>query len=152
MSGVSIRFGFDDAAITRHLAQLAILDSTHFNNTRREIGEYFLGEIQDCFDRQKLADGTPMKQSAAAIKRRGKTLIEHHHLYDSYAYQLAAGGVEIGSDLVYAAIHHFGGETGRGHKTKLDARPVMGIAERHERAVGDYLIAALRGAGPGAIA
>ena len=49
-----------------------------------------------------------------------------------------------GSALVYAAIHHFGGETGKGHKVKLPARPVMGIGQRQESRITDLLIAEIR--------
>lgn len=144
MSGVAIRFGFDARAITGHLARLAVLNASHFSAVRRELGEMLLGDIQDNFDGQKLADGSPMPQSAAAIKRRGKTLIDKHRLYDSYVYQLEGAGLAVGSNLAYAAIHHFGGETGRGHKTKIAARPVMGLGERQQQQIGDYLIAAIR--------
>lgn len=82
-----------------------------------------------------------MPQSKAAIARPGKTLIDKHHLYDSYVYQLVAHGVEIGSALAYAAIHHGGGETGRpGHRFTLPARPVLGMTDRHERRMGQFLI------------
>jgi phage gpG-like protein len=150
MSGITLRLKTDGSPIGRHLASLQQLDATQFQAARREIGEFLLGDIQDCFDRQKLADGSPMPQSQAAIKRRGKTLIDHHHLYDSYVYQLTAGGVEVGSDMVYAAINHFGGKTGRGHKTEIKSRPVMGLDGRRERDIGDYLVAAITRAQPGA--
>lgn len=144
MSGTALRFGFDHSRITQHLALLAIMDARGFDGLRREIGEYMLGEVQDNLDGQRLADGGPMPQSKAAIKRAGKTLIDKHHLYDSYVYQLPAHGVEIGAALVYAAIHHFGGETGRGHRITLPARPVLGVGERQERRIGDFLIAEIQ--------
>lgn len=149
MSGVALQAGFNDSAITRHLALLAIMDARGFDGVRREIGEYFLGEVQDNLDGQKLADGSAMPQSKAAIERKGKTLIDHHHLYDSYVYQLRGGGVEVGSALVYAAIHHFGGDTGRArHRFTLPARPVLGIGPRQEAALGNFLIAEIRKAQP----
>ena len=142
MSGTALRFGFDDSRIARHLALLAIMDARGYNSTRREIGEYLIGEVQDNLDGQKLADGSAMPQSKAAIARKGKTLIAKHHLYDSYVYQLRGGGVEVGSALVYAAIHHFGGQTGRpGHRFTLPARPVLGIGARQEAAIGNFLLA-----------
>ena len=145
MSGVFIQAGFDSSAITHHLAMLAIMDAQGFDDTRREIGEYMVGDIQDNLDGQKLFDGRAMPQSKAAIARKGKTLIRKHHLYDSYVYQLRAGGVEIGSALVYAAIHHFGGNRAiaskRGPVQPLPARPVMGIGARQEKRIGDLLIA-----------
>lgn len=140
----AIQVGFDDGPIRRHLAALALLDSRGFDGVRREIGEYMRADIQDNLDGQRLFDGTPMPQSAAARERKGKTLIDRRHLYDSYNYQLVPGGVEIGSPLEYAAIHHFGGETGaKAHRFTLPARPVMGIADRQEQALGDFLIAEL---------
>ena len=142
MTGTAQRYGFDDSRITRHLAALAIMDARGWDAARREIGEYLLGEVQDNLDGQKLVDGSAMPQSKAAIKLAGKTLIKQHHLYDSYVYQLPAGGVEIGSALVYAAIHHFGGETGRrGHRFTLPARPVLGIGPAQEAALGSFLVA-----------
>jgi phage virion morphogenesis protein len=139
--GGAMRAGFDNGVITRHLARLAIADSQGFNAARREIGETLLGDVQDNLDGQKLFDGSAMPQSKAAIKRSGKTLIKKHHLYDSYVYQLEAGGVAVGSNRAYARIHHFGGSTGRGGRTRIDARPVMGMGARQERAIGDVLIA-----------
>ena len=56
-------------------------------------------------------------------------------------FQLVPGGVAIGSDLIYAAPHHFGGKTGRGKKTEIKARPVLGVGTPQERAIGDILIA-----------
>lgn len=125
-----------------HLARLSA--RREWTGARREIGEYLVGDVQDNFDRQKLYDGSPMPQSKAAIARAGKTLIDKHNLYDSYVYQLARGGLAWGSNMVYAAIHHFGGETGRiGHRFTMPARPVMGIGERQERRIGDYMVQAI---------
>lgn len=145
MSGVVMRAGFDDSAITRHLALLAIMDARGFDSVRREIGEFMLGDVQDNLDGQMLFDGRPMPQSKAAIARKGKTLIRKRHLYDSYTYQLAGGGVEIGSNLAYAAIHHFGGETGHpSGRFNMPARPVLGVTDKQERKLGDFLIAEIQ--------
>lgn len=144
MSGIVHRF--DDGPIRRHLARLALLHAGNFDRARRNIGEYLLGEVQDRLDHQTLVDGTAMPQSKAAIERKGKTLIRSHRLYDSYAYQMTRDGLELGSALVYSAIHHFGGETGRAsHRITLPARPVLGSNEADERRIGDFLIDAIRG-------
>ena len=145
MTGVVLQAGFTDSVITRHLARLALLDRAGFDGVRREIGEFLVGDVQDNLDGQRLFDGSPMPQSKAAIARKGKTLIDRHHLYDSYVYQLAGLGVEVGSNSVYAAIHHFGGETGRtGHRFTLPARPVLGIGVAQEKHLGDFLIAEIQ--------
>lgn len=141
MSGIELRAGFNSEPIRLHLARLAIANAEGYTRAREDIGEYMVGEVQDNLDGQKLFDGSAMPQSKSAIQRVGKTLIDKHHLYDSYVYQLVPGGVAIGSDMVYAAIHHFGGKTGRGKKTEIKARPVLGVGTAQERAIGDMLIA-----------
>lgn len=141
MSGVELRAGFSSETIRLHLARLAIADAKGYTTAREDIGEYMVGEVQDNLDGQKLFDGSAMAQSKAAIARRGKTLIDKHHLYDSYVFQLTPGGVQIGSEKVYAAIHHFGGATGRGKKTNIKANPVLGVGPDQELRIGDILLA-----------
>lgn len=143
MTGTALNMKFEDGPLLSHLARLSARQE--WTKARREIGEFMVGDIQDNLDRQKLFDGSAMPQSKAAIKRRGKTLIDEHHLYDSYVYQLARGGLELGSAKVYAAINHFGGETGRpGHRFQMLARPVMGIAIRQELQIGYLLIKSIK--------
>ena len=141
MTGIVQRF--HTQPMLQHLRGLERLNQSHFVGVRREIGEYMLGNVQDNFDTQRLFGGAAMPPSKAAGKRGGKTLIDKHNLYDSYVYQLPTDGIEIGSAKVYAAIHHFGGTTGRGGKTKITPRPVLGVSEKQERAIGDYMIAAI---------
>ena len=162
MSGVALTLGFDNGPIRRHLAALMLLDARGFDGMRREIGEYFIGQVADNLHKQVLApDGAPMPQSKASRSRTGsyvvsktgreyyskrkgagKTLIDQGHLRNSYEYQLVDGGVEVGSALEYAAIHHFGGETGsKGHRFMMVARPVLGAGPTQEARLGDFLIA-----------
>lgn len=143
MTGTAINLKLNAGPLLGHLARLSA--RREWTAARRDIGEYLIGDIQDNFDKQKLFDGAAMPQSKAALKRAGKTLIDKHHLYDSYVYQLARGGVEVGSNKAYAAVHHFGGETGRrGNRFKMLARPVMGIATRQELQIGYLLIQAIK--------
>lgn len=145
MSGVAMLTAhFDDGPIRRHLARLALLDAGGYRRARIEIGEYFVGEVLDNLQRQTLFDGSPMPQSRAAAARAGKTLVDKGRLRDSYVYQLTNAGVEIGSAVIYAAIHHFGGQTGRGGKTILPARPVLGMTADGEREIGDILVDEIR--------
>jgi len=141
MNGVSLRWQFDDEPLRAHLERLA---QEQFVRVRQDIGEYMVGQIQDRFDEQRLWDGTAMSQSKAAIARQGQTLIENRLLYQSYVYQLVSKGVTVGSNLAYAAIHHFGGDTGRGHRTHIEARPVLGVNDLDERVIGNKLVNALK--------
>lgn len=170
MTGVVMAAHFDDGLIARHLARLALLDSQGFVRVREEVGEYLVADVQDNIDGQRLFDGSPMPQSAASRGRKGgyvkskktgreyynknltgagKTLLDSRRLSQGYVYQLTDTGLEVGNALVYAAIHHFGGETGsKGHRFMLPARPVLGIAARQERELGDLFIAELQRAQP----
>jgi phage gpG-like protein len=160
-----VKIDIDNSILLKNLNLLAAADARKFAGVRREIGEYMLGNVQDNFDGQRLFDGSPMPQSKAAQGRTttwkrsnkklgrvkgaerasGKTLIAAHHLYDSYVYQLTSAGVEIGAALIYAAIHHFGGDTGRpGHRFEMTARPVLGVSTKQEMMLGELVIAELR--------
>lgn len=126
-----------------HLGRLAKMDD--YDGLRNSIGGYMVGNIQDNFDGQTLWDGSPMHRSAAADSRSdddadGKTLIDKHLLYDSYTYALVDGGVDVGSNLIYARIHHFGGLAGRGHKTKIEANPVMGMTDAQDAHIGGMIL------------
>ncbi len=163
MSGIV--YGFDAAPLFKHLGGLERLNQSHFVSVRREIGDYMVGNVQENLNAQRLFDGSAMPPSKAAQDRqprwkrnnkklgrvkgeaRGdteKTLLREGHLRNSYVSQLTASGVEIGAGGVaadYAAIHHFGGQAGRGHKTKIIARPILGVNAVQERAIGDFMIA-----------
>ncbi|MGK8195238.1 phage virion morphogenesis protein [Burkholderia cepacia] len=141
MNGVSVQWAFDDSSIRRHLAAIA---GATFDRVRQDIGEYMLGQIQDRFDYQQLWDGSAMPQSRSAIARGGKTLIDTTRLYKSYVYRLVSGGLDIGSNVVYARIQHEGGDAGRGHSVHIDARPVLGVNERDANVIGDMLLDAVR--------
>lgn len=152
-SGVSLEVDANARALERHLAVLSHLGHERLAaDVGADIGEYMLGQIQDRFDDQRLVDGSPMPQSAAARERDGKTLIDRHHLYDSYVYQLVPGGVVVGSNRAYARIHHFGGQTGRNGSVTLPARPVLGTNADDERVIGQIIIAELQRLAPGGAA
>lgn len=140
-AGVQLSFDAAARALEAHLAGLAARGGQMPRTLWEDIGEYMLGQVQDAFDGQMLFDGRPMPQSAAAIERSGKTLIAKHHLYDSYVYQVTSAGVEVGSNSVYARIHHFGGEAGRNHAVHIEARPVLGLTPEGERHIGSMILA-----------
>jgi phage virion morphogenesis protein len=143
-SGVSLQIDAAARTIERHLAVLAATGGSLSPGLRAEIGEYLLGQVQDRFDEQKLVDGSAMPQSAAAIERSGKTLIDGYDLEKSYTYNVLPSGVEVGSGKVYARIHHFGGEAGRrGHRVHIEARPVLGTTAADQDHIGALIFAEL---------
>ena len=62
----------------------------------------------------------------------GKILIRHGvsgGLLGSLSYKAHSDRVVLSANKVYAAIHHFGGKAGRGHKANIPARPFMLIQQ-----------------------
>lgn len=148
-AGVTLQVDAAARTIERHLAMLSATGASLSEGLRREMGEYVLGQVHDRFDEQQLVDGSAMPQSKSAIARDGKTLIERHHLYDSYVYNVLPSGVEIGSNSVYARIHHFGGKAGRKHSIEIVARPVLGLNTADEVHLGALVFEELERLTPG---
>ncbi len=67
------------------------------------------------------------KQSQRAANEGGKTLQKSGQLAASLTIQAGNDFACISSNKVYAAIHHLGGQAGRGHKVSLPARPYLPI-------------------------
>lgn len=58
-----------------------------------------------------------------------KPLIRTGRLRASIAWKVAGNAIAVGTNLVYAAIHQFGGRAGRGRKVRIPARPFLGLTE-----------------------
>jgi len=151
MAGVELTLTLDDGHLHQMLASLK-----DFNRRAMmgEMGEYLVSRVVSRLESQTDVRGKALEPSRRAQADGGKTLIDKGQLRDSYTYQVFAdgSGVEVGSDLIYAAIHHFGGETGRrrsraslrsrhtahpvhNHAVTLPARPVLGINEDDEQEI-----------------
>lgn len=92
------------------------------NQTRRRIAE-----------EKHRPDGTAWEDWSAdyaSTRHQGHSLLEGEgHLLDSITYQVDGDQIEIGTNLVYGAIHQFGGaQVGK----KIPARPFLGISSDNE--------------------
>ncbi len=105
-----------------------------------DIGDYLLSETLINFDREQTPEGEPWTPSQRAASTGGKTLQHKGHLRDSYVYDARPDQVEIGSNLIYSAIHHYGGEAGRGGSVEIDPRPALGITPEMENEIGDIAV------------
>lgn len=89
------------------------------------------------FDDGKGPDGAAWKAlaastlatKAAAGKSNPKILVDHALLKRSIQRKYDARQAEVGSNLVYAAIHQLGGQAGRGGAVEIPARPFLGISD-----------------------
>lgn len=75
--------------------------------------------------------GRPVKwkPSARASIKGDKTLIDTSRLMGSITPRAYSNKAEIGTNVIYSAIHQFGGKAGRGRKAKIPARPFLMVQE-----------------------
>lgn len=75
----------------------------------------------------KWKDSKRAAKEKAGATQNGKTLQLSGQLAASLTTKSGNDFARIGSNKVYAAIHHLGGQAGRGHKVSLPARPYLPI-------------------------
>lgn len=117
-----------------------------------EIGQHYERRVLENFGKEQAPDGTPWAKLSAVtlamglLRKRGfgksgaltvrgkmylqnkKLLVESGRLRSRIHYQAGASSVRIGvTGIKYAAIHQFGGKTGRGRKVTIPARPYLAM-------------------------
>ena len=157
MSGARIEITLEGSELLdrlgRALAQLAqpapLLDA---------IGAELADGVQRRFIAAKDPDGNPWEESerAKAGERGGKTLTDTGRLQQSISWSADADSVLVGSNVIYAAIHQFGGEIRpksaqalaftlpggafvRTQKVSLPARPFLGLDRTDRIAVAEVI-------------
>lgn len=135
----------DDPRIIAYLERLAaagFLNKAVFN----AIGEELLLSTDERFDKETAPDGRPwepLNAEYAAWKREfhgsDRILKLRGYLRNTLRYQATDVSVAIGSNRVYSAIHQFGGQAGRNHKTTIPARPYLGLSDDDVEAILEML-------------
>lgn len=95
----------------------------------KDVGEYYLRRTEERFNREMAPGGARWKElapSTRAAKRHAKILTETQRLRGGFTYSVDPKSLEFGTNVIYGAIHQFGGETGRGHKVSIPPRPYLG--------------------------
>ena len=129
------------------------------------IGSFIESSTKARFDSSTSPEGTAWKPSRRAAAENGKTLLDKGHLRDSIHYQAASDHVVIGTNLIYAAIHQFGGiiKAKAGGKLKfkhsagfavldqvmIPARPFFGISGTDETEIEHIMADFIRTAAHG---
>jgi phage virion morphogenesis protein len=124
MSGVRLDYKIDDREILRALKRMDDFNATEMFE---EIGAYLDSAVLQRFEDGAGPDGIKWEESERAKNEAGKTLIDFGHLRDSITHIASSTGVEHGSNMIYAAIHQFGGKTGRNKSVTMIARPFIGL-------------------------
>lgn len=79
--------------------------------------------------------GGKLRKKGGGLNKRGQTLLANKKpligqsgdLMRQFHVLLAANSVTVANSMVYAAIHQFGGQAGRGHKVTIPARPFLPV-------------------------
>lgn len=140
MTGVNVTFDVRGMeASLRALGGLA-LAGRDLTPAMDEIGRTVVDHTQLRFERGRAPDGTPWRPSLRAAAEGGVTLIDSGQLRSSITHTAGRTQVEIGTTKIYGAIHQFGGQTGRGHKTTIRARPYLGLDDSDREDIPDIVI------------
>ncbi|MET4206854.1 phage virion morphogenesis protein [Bradyrhizobium sp. LA2.1] len=109
MTGALLQVGLKDAE--EALADLGGLIARLDDPTLafEDVGQALITSTHDRWDRGVAPDGSPWPKSLRVKKYGGKTLKLSARLYRSVTANASRTGVEIGTNVVYAAIHQFGG-------------------------------------------
>ncbi len=111
-----------------------------------DISEVMLEEVRENFDRQGRPahwvdlDATTKAARAKRNKWPGKILQESGMLKNTIFPSANHDSAMVTAPAEYAAIHNFGGITGRGHKTRIPARPFMVLTKDTEEQIGDLVL------------
>lgn len=115
----------------------------------REIQE-IVGAVVESQTRRRIAqektspDGVawaPWSASYKTSRRKGHSLLqETGALMDSIAWRIEDDQVLVGTNLVYGAIHQFGGTEGmKGGAAHVPARPYLGLSAQNVTEIGQTL-------------
>ncbi len=154
MSGVVLNLQLEgDETLARALDRLARRTS-RLEPALKDMGEHLMRTIDQRFDDQIAPDQTPWEENKEQTKlrksrRSRKILTDSKRLGHSIIYRADHGGLEVGTNLIYAAIHQFGGETGRrGARFTMPARPFLGVSETEHEDLLDIVAEYISGAVP----
>ena len=112
-AGIVIDPSIEDARLQRALARIVAAGSKGSApavSALRQIGSYMVAATIRRFELEGGAGGrwTPSRR---AREEGGQTLTDTGRLRSSITYNVTGDGVEIGTNVAYAAIHQFGGRT-----------------------------------------
>lgn len=134
MAGVQIRVSADFEPIERYLVQL----DRRLDNMQpvfEDIGDYMVSATQGRMSRGVQPDGSPQP----GVQRGGTPLIKSGRLRGSITHTASSDQTIVGTNVIYAAIHQFGGSAGRNHSVHIDARPYLGVSGDDEAEINDIV-------------
>lgn len=142
-----LEISLDDKQLQNGLSQL-LKNATNTRPMMRAIATEMVSLTEDNFESES-GGGKKWQPSRRADADGGKTLQLSGQLAASISTQVGNDFARIGSNKKYAAIHHLGGQAGRGKKVTIPDRqylPISGagqIQPEAERALLDIALKSL---------
>jgi len=143
----------DDSQVQKKLEKLVerVIDRRRI---MRRIAQLMKEAVEENFEKEGRPKWQPL--SLATIKARqkkgywpGKILQQKGRLASSISSYSDNDKAVVGTNVVYAAIHQFGGKTGRGRKINIPARPYLQLTDeellRIVREIEEYFKAVFGG-------
>jgi phage gpG-like protein len=131
MTGAVLEIEWDDAMVRDACERLKTFGERQSDEFWDAVGHSLVSHTQMRFDTQSEPDGTPWLPSQRAKRTGGQTLYEEGFLFASQTYNiLPGGGVEQGSNRVYAAAMQFGNR----YKVYARSQSIYRSKEKLERA------------------
>jgi len=130
-----IQIKIDDAELQNVLGKL-ILKTQNLGPLMKNISGIMMDSVEENFEKegrpdkwQELAKST-IKQRKKKGHWPGRILQVRGELTSSITSYYDSDSAVVGTNKVYAAIHQFGGDAGRGKKVKIPARPYLKLIEK----------------------
>jgi len=132
MAGAGIVLAVDDGGLIGAFGRLRALGAD-LRPTLDDIGKQMVVETQRNFERQQTPTGQRWRPSQRVLASgRGKTLQLSGRLMASITHRVIDSAVEWGTNVLYAAIHQFGGTIQRAARKQT-------IYQRQDKRTGELL-------------
>lgn len=148
MAGTRVEITIRDQALRDMLGRL---DAAGRDQSRGwdMVGAALVSNVGERFEEGRGPGRQPWPQSLRARLQGGQTLVDSNRLASSVTHRASARGVEHGTNVIYAAIHQFGGTIEaksagrlafrladgtflRPREVTIPARPFLGIDDDQE--------------------
>ncbi len=121
--------------------------SNNLEPIHKEIGNMILNDIEMSFEESKSPFGQVWARNVVIPPNNPnkKPLINSGILSTSFTVNATANEVSVGTNLIYAAIHQFGGKAGKNRGVTIPARPYLPVSSNGElesnlqKNITDYL-------------
>lgn len=132
MTGTAIEAKVDDTGLKKVLGRF-LAKAGNMKPAMKIVGQIIRTSVVRNFETGGRPDAwQPLSARTLLTKKGGQILVEDGFrggLMGSLHDEPEADSVRVGTNKIYAAIHHYGGMAGRGRKVKIPARPYMVIQD-----------------------